>query len=103
MAKRHRGGCSHGVQSGLAPVLLLGCCTEAERQAAGGGHATPWGLLSQCAIWGCSSIADRLLLEPMGPIGPTELQGTHERSREAPGPWSLGPDTTQASLKITPT
>ena len=40
----HRGGCSHGVQSGVAQVLLL--------------HATtPWGLLSRCAIWGCSSIA----------------------------------------------
>ena len=45
MAKRHRGGCSHGVQSGVAPVLLLGCCWEAERQAAGGGQATPWALV----------------------------------------------------------
>ena len=35
---------------------------EAGWQAAGDGQATPWGLLSRCAIWGCSSIAARLLL-----------------------------------------
>ena len=49
MLPRH-GSCSHGVQSGVAPLLQY--CIAARLHA-----TTPWELLSRCAIWGCSSIA----------------------------------------------